>query len=258
MKKIIWRTAHRWIDKFPGSTRSASHTRSLPRQNLVPASTAAAVSTEAITGSEDRRPTSSAVAGAFRIGAHRTSATAIGGYFKGEVAEVLTYNQVVIHDDGNDAIWDFDGDRKPDLIAADAAGRLYLYRGNGAGGFKYGFGANIGNGWDMYNTLFTPGDFNGDGYADVAARKPDGKLYLHPGNGAGGWLTNSGTEIGSGWDAFNTVFSPGDFNGDGHPDVIARNTNGDLYLARGNGAGGWVSGTSTKIGTGWQTFTAIF
>ena len=248
--------------------------------------------------------------GAFRIGAHRTSATAIGGYFKGEVAEVLTYNQVVIYDDGNDAIWDFDGDRKPDLIAADTAGRLYLYRGNGAGGFKYGFGANIGNGWDMYNTLFTPGDFNGDGYADVIARKPDGKLYLHPGNGAGGWITNhgieigsgwdiyntvfspgdfngdghpdviarkpdgklylhpgngaggwitnSGTEIGSGWDAFNTVFSPGDFNGDGHPDVIARNTNGDLYLARGNGAGGWISGTTTKIGTGWQTFTTIF
>ena len=69
----------------------------------------------------------------------------------------------------------------------------------------------------MFNTVFSPGDFTGDGKADLIARTPPA-LFLYRGNGAGGF-TGGGVRIGAGWNMFNTVFSPCDFTGDGSPDV---------------------------------------
>jgi len=37
-------------------------------------------------------------------------------------------------------------------------------------------------------TPLVPGDFDGDGKADVIARDSGGTLWLYSGNGAGGWL----------------------------------------------------------------------
>jgi hypothetical protein len=53
------------------------------------------------------------------------------------------------------------------------------------------------------------------------------------------------------------VFSPGDFTGDGKADLIGAKSNGDLYLYRGNGLGGFT-GTGVRIGAGWGTFTQVF
>jgi hypothetical protein len=53
------------------------------------------------------------------------------------------------------------------------------------------------------------------------------------------------------------VFSPGDFSGDGKPDVLVRAADGKLSLFRGNGTGGWQSTTSTEIGTGWNTYNRV-
>src|SRR6478672_6662858 len=104
---------------------------------------------------------------------------------------------------------DFSGDGRPDLIARTPTGVLYLYRGNAAGGFLTAR-AVIGSGWQVYDHIFSPGDFSGDGHADLIARTPTGTLYLYRGNGAGGFL-GSRTVIGSGWQVFDRVFSPGDF-----------------------------------------------
>jgi hypothetical protein len=51
------------------------------------------------------------------------------------------------------------------------------------------------------------------------------------------------------------IFGPGDWDGDGHPDVISRNTSGRLLLYPGNGSGGW--GSPRQIGTGWSGMTVI-
>src|SRR6476619_1884137 len=44
-------------------------------------------------------------------------------------------------------------------------------------------------------------DFSGDGHADLIGRTPTGVLYLHRGNGAGGFL-GSRTVIGTGWQVY--------------------------------------------------------
>ena len=194
----------------------------------------------------------------FRIGATRTSSNAVGLYFNGQIADVAAYNQVVSYDAGNPAVWDFNGDQKTDILASHTNGGLYLYRGNGAGGFQNGYGAVIGNGWDTFNTVFSPGDFTGDGNPDIIARKPNGDLLLYRGNGAGSFQNGIGVQIGTGFNNFDLVLSPGDFTGDGNPDVITRAPNGNLYLYRGNGTGGWIDPSSNiLIGTGWQNLDRI-
>ena len=46
-------------------------------------------------------------------------------------------------------------------------------------------------------------------------------------------------QVGTGWNMFNAIVGPGDFNGDGSPDLLARETsNGVLWLYPGNGRGG--------------------
>ena len=51
------------------------------------------------------------------------------------------------------------------------------------------------------------------------------------------------------------MFSPGDFSGDGRPDLLARAADGTVYLYRGNGAGRVLA--RTTVATGWQQYTAL-
>ncbi|OJF11524.1 FG-GAP repeat domain-containing protein [Couchioplanes caeruleus] len=155
--------------------------------------------------------------------------------------------------------WDFTGDKKPDILAAEAAtGALWLYQGNGDGTFQEGR-TKIGSGWNKHTAIFSPGDFSGDGFADVLVRNTAGELLLYRGNGKGGWLNGTAPEkIGSGWNKHTAILSPGDFTGDGFADVLVRNTAGELLLYRGNGKGAWLNGTAPdKIGSGWNKHTAI-
>jgi peptidoglycan/xylan/chitin deacetylase (PgdA/CDA1 family) len=98
-------------------------------------------------------------------------------------------------------------------------------------------------------------DWNGDGAADLVAREhATGYLWLYPGNGRGGFLTR--TQIGRGWQAMDAIVGAGDFNGDGKPDLIAReHATGYLWLYPGNGRGGFL--TRTQIGRGWQAMDAL-
>ena len=50
---------------------------------------------------------------------------------------------------------------------------------------------------------------------------------MYRGNGTGGWVTGTAEPIGSGWGGFTALMAPGDFSGDGQPDVlVARATGG--------------------------------
>lgn len=95
--------------------------------------------------------------------------------------------------------------------------------------------------------------FNGDNTMDIFARDSAGRLLLYPTDGRGHW--QAAQVIGTGWNTFNHLFSPGDFDGDGTVDVMGRDGQGRLFLYQGNGSGGWKK--AIQVGQGWQGFTAI-
>lgn len=148
---------------------------------------------------------------------------------------------------------DFSGDAKGDVLARKPDGSLWLYPGTGSGTFFSG--VRIGTGWQGFTGLLSPGDFSGDGVPDVLARRADGTLWLYAGDGHGRWAA-AGLRIGSGWQIFDTIESPGDFTGDGNADVLARRTDGSLWLYAGNGRGGWAAG-GKQVGSGWQGYAQL-
>jgi FG-GAP-like repeat len=147
---------------------------------------------------------------------------------------------------------DFDGDGHSDLLARAPSGRLVLYPGNGSGGFLK-TARTVGNGWGGFTSVFSPGDFTGDGSSDVIVRTSSGLLYLYPGNGSGGWLQPR--LIGRGWNTFSTIMSSGDFNGDGKSDVLGRGWDGTLWMYPGNGTGGFLA--PRALGSGWNIFSTV-
>nr|WP_309926995.1 chitobiase/beta-hexosaminidase C-terminal domain-containing protein [Arthrobacter sp. 1088] len=148
---------------------------------------------------------------------------------------------------------DFNGDGRADVLAADTAGNLYLYPGNGAGGLSPRQLALPAPAWSTNTDTITPGDFNSDGKPDVLARSGD-VLWFYPGDGAGSFGARK--QVSTGWSTMTQLFSPGDFSGDGIPDFMGRRSNGDLRLYEGNGAGG--QRTPYTVGWGWGVMNAIF
>lgn len=86
---------------------------------------------------------------------------------------------------------DMTADGIPDLIARDtASGTLWLYKGTGTGTFGDATTrVRIGSGFTTaaYPMMITKGDVNRDGTVDLWAVSSTGKLYLFPGNPAGGF-----------------------------------------------------------------------
>ncbi|MGA8045043.1 MAG: FG-GAP-like repeat-containing protein [Dermatophilaceae bacterium] len=150
-------------------------------------------------------------------------------------------------------VGDFSGDQRADVLARESAtGYLWLYPGNGTGGWLPR--VRVGSGWNSFNALVAPGDFTGDGYVDVLAReRSTGYLWLYPGNGARGWLPR--VRVGSGWNSMTAIMSPGDLNGDRVVDVIARDGAGALWLYPRTAGGAWAP--RVQIGAGWSSITAI-
>ncbi|WP_284985972.1 chitobiase/beta-hexosaminidase C-terminal domain-containing protein [Arthrobacter sp. fls2-241-R2A-172] len=146
---------------------------------------------------------------------------------------------------------DFNRDGKADVVAR-AGDVLWLYPGDGAGGF--GARSQISTGWSAMTQLFSPGDFSGDGIPDIMARRSTGDLRLYAGNGSGGLRTP--TTVGTGWNVMNAIFSTGDFNGDGKADVLARRADtGALWLYPGDGASDWLPWK--QISAGWDNRTSM-
>ncbi len=132
-------------------------------------------------------------------------------------------------------VGDFDGDGRDDLIARERrTGYLYLYPGSARRGAVYATRVRVGTGFGRMDNVQAAGDQTGDGFPDIVANDNDGRLWLFPGNGTGGFLPRF--ELGNGWYIINEISGGADYTGDGKDDLVGRTTSGDLYVYPGPGA----------------------
>ncbi len=152
-------------------------------------------------------------------------------------------------------VMNWDGDGSPAIMARSANGNLYKYKSDGHGSFSGG-AVQVGSSWNGFTDIMVTNNWTGDHHPNILGRKANGDLILYTSNGAGGWENNGqGIKIGSSWNGFNTVLTPGDWKGDGHQALIGRTPNGNLFLYESDGAGGWVNnGQGVQIGSSWNGF----
>ncbi|MGA6219912.1 trypsin-like serine protease [Streptomyces umbrinus] len=151
---------------------------------------------------------------------------------------------------------DMTGDARPDLLAVDADGSVYLYPGRGNGEF-YGKVKVVSGSWKNVK-IFGHGDLSGDGKPDLLVRSTDGTLWLYRGTGKEKTPWSARIKARTGWN-FTSYVSNGDVTGDGVADVMARDSGGTLWLYRGtNKASSDLFATRTSLGTGFNQYNLLF
>ncbi|MFC9704160.1 FG-GAP-like repeat-containing protein [Streptomyces sp. NPDC056943] len=158
---------------------------------------------------------------------------------------------------GGAAVWrDLAGDDGfGDLLVMDTTGLVSMYRGTGTGGVSAriaGTGAKFAT-----SSVFVPtGDLNGDRCADVYVRVGDQLRAYRPGCGKVVSASSPYTVVGSGWGQYDVLTSPGDVNGDGYADLVARQAStGDVYFY--GGTADHRVKARVRIGTNWKLYKKI-
>lgn len=140
-------------------------------------------------------------------------------------------------------------DGRADLLALTPSGRFDLRTGPGVAGEAQA----TGEGWTGDNALTAAipyRDVNGDRCDDVLVRMASGELRAYtPACGAPLTPSTAYKSLGRGWNAYDTLVSPGDVDGDGRADLVARTPGGDLYVYSDNGTLGFKD--PVKAGWGW-------
>lgn len=152
-----------------------------------------------------------------------------------------------------EAVGNLAGSAAPDLVARDASGVLWLYQGNGNGGFATR--ARIGAGWNAYTKLTGGSDLNGDGRSDLLATDTSGVLWFYKGTGSATAPFAGRVRVGGGWGAYNQITATGNLAGTAAGDLVARDTAGVLWLYQGDGRGAFT--TRVRIGGGWGEYTDL-
>ncbi|MGY1452189.1 FG-GAP repeat domain-containing protein [Streptomyces sp. SS8] len=148
---------------------------------------------------------------------------------------------------------DLTGDGRADLLARrTSTGDIHLFAAKADG--TLAAGRKIRSGW-TYTKIVGVGDLNGDGHGDLLAHRKDGALFRYDGTGTG--LLKSRVQLSAKWGlSYDTVVGVGDITGDGHADIVVRNTDGVLYRNHGKGDGTFRG--RQQIGTGWGGYKGLF
>ncbi|MFJ8350032.1 FG-GAP-like repeat-containing protein [Streptomyces sp. NPDC094153] len=141
-----------------------------------------------------------------------------------------------------------------ELLTLNGSGVLTYQQSNGAGKFT---AKTSGSGWPKTVKAIPFGDLNGDRCNDVLVRLSSGALRAYkPGCGKALTPSTPYTSLGSGWNQYDILTSPGDVTGDGRPDLIARKAStGDVYLFKGTSTG--KLSARTKLYSRWTGYKKI-
>ncbi|MFB8206398.1 FG-GAP repeat domain-containing protein [Streptomyces sp. NPDC056010] len=142
-----------------------------------------------------------------------------------------------------------------ELLALNSSGLVYSYQGNGTGGLRARQEA-VGDRFPGGTLLVPFGDTNGDRCNDVLVRQGNELRAYRPGCDGIVSASSPSTLIGSGWAQYDVITSPGDVDGDGISDLVARQTTtGDMYFYAGTSTHKLT--TRVRIGTDWRLYTKI-
>ncbi|WP_436786041.1 hypothetical protein [Yinghuangia sp. YIM S10712] len=191
----------------------------------------------------------------------------------GNTSRETVYSFFVEPRDQVDGPMDFTGDQKPDLAHVDANGKLRIFPSSSGGRLNQPIDATrtddgSGNAGvpqvpdDYFKNALTTyhGDIWGaDGFQDIVARMPDGKLWVYPGNGRGAIDTAARIELllpagAPAPNALTQLLAIGDATGDGKADFLAV-AGTDLWAF--DGYTGATVLTARKIATGTITNRTI-
>jgi len=135
------------------------------------------------------------------------------------------------------------GTRRHDLLLRRPDGNLDLRAGTASGGFAAP--SRVISGFTGKDQIVAPGDLDGDGRNDLAARNPaNGTLvtYLQRADGSFRHVKVGG----SSWNRYDLISAVGDLDRDGHPDLVARDDAGALWFLAGTGQGGFAAPVRVK------------
>jgi hypothetical protein len=144
---------------------------------------------------------------------------------------------------------DFNGDGRSDLVGRDSNGKVWLLPGNG----NASYGAALGPITNLKSMRWLTATqlVNGAG-ADLAG--VSGKSLVVVAN-RDTFELGAPVDTGVSFSGMDLLLNAGDIDKDGAGDVVTRDTAGQLWLFRGNGAGGLSAGT--VIGTSWHTVSGL-
>ena len=152
------------------------------------------------------------------------------------------YGLNLIGNEGGAASWG-----KSELIGRMTNGDLYTYYGRGNGTVPAAQIQKAGITTALLPVLGDAVSMDDTGYGTLFGVSAAGDLWnLYSSSG-------SPLEVGVG---YTKVLGPGDINGDGKSDLLARSKDGHLYFIPGNGAGGLYS--RVNWGAGWNIYNRIF
>ncbi|MER5204975.1 VCBS repeat-containing protein [Streptomyces sp. NPDC002825] len=100
-----------------------------------------------------------------------------------------------------------------------------------------------------------PHDFNDNGTPDLLVRGENGTLSLsNTPTPLGAYPARTPEPLGTGWNIYDRLVSPGNIVGSPQSDILARDTNGVLWLHQGTGR---ALAPRVKIGGGWSTYDKL-
>ncbi|MGI5456358.1 FG-GAP-like repeat-containing protein [Streptomyces sp. CA-249302] len=148
---------------------------------------------------------------------------------------------------------DVSGDGRPDLVARKAStGAVYLFKGTSTG--KLSAAVKLYDNWKGYKKIVAVGDVTGDGVGDLIAQDKADNLYRYSGKGNGTFAAR--VKLFADWGgSYNAVVGVGDITDDGRPDLVSRDSSGNLYRNSGDGKGSF--GSRVKIASGYGSYKSL-